>query len=363
MIARTPTLALLCLALLGPIPSAEPQEQLGEGAGTVPSAFEPFSALIGRWAGQAVPASNPLRGWREAHEWAWAFEEGEPVGLSLTIEGGKVLADARLTFDPESSSYRLEGSDPEGSPVAFVGSRDPKTNALVLGRSGPEGEDRLTIRPNANGIRSDFWFDRKATGAPQFERLVRANLGKEGENLAAGGAVSSGPQCIVTGGAASITVSAGGSTFSVCCSGCRDEVLADPEKYAKKLRAVMASPASNGAGGGIRTGRGDGSFGTPPGEAEAGKRSSTPKVAGDRPAPGAEPADEPGPKPPPEPSPPAGAEPRRKAASLLRLGRSLEKQGKADGALAFYRRIVAEAPGTPEASTAKARIKALSGDD
>jgi hypothetical protein len=359
MIARTPTLALLCLALLGPIPSAEPQEQPSEGAGTVPSAFEPFSALIGRWAGQAVPADNPLRGWREVHEWAWAFEEGEPVGLSLTIEGGKVLADARLTFDPESSSYRLEGLDPKGGPVAFDGSRDPKTGALVLERSGAEGEDRLTIRPNANGIRSDFWFDRKVPGAPQFDRLVQANLGKEGENLAAGG-VSSGPQCIVTGGSATITVSAGGSTFSVCCSGCRDEVLADPEKYARKLKAVMASSTSNGASG-IRTGRGDGSFDKPSREAETSKSSSTPKVGGDRPAPGTDPDDEPKPKPKPEQS--SDAEARRKAASLLRLGQSLEKQGKADGALVFYRRIVAEAPGTPEATTAKARIKALSEDD
>lgn len=305
---------------------------------SVPPAFEPYAPLIGRWKGQAVPADNPLRGWRETHEWAYAFQGGEPVGLTLTIEGGKILKSARITFDEASQTYRLEGTDPEGSPVVYVGSRDEKTNALTLERSGPAGDDRLTIRPNANGIRSDFWFDRKEPGSPQFARLVRANLGKEGENFAGGAAVK-GPECIVTGGAATITVSAGGSTFAVCCSGCRDEVLANPAKYARKLRASLTSPRP-----------------------------------ADEPAPSPEPTDSPRPDraetpPAPRPTPttdepaPSDPEARRKAASLLRLGQSLERQGKADGALTFYRRVVAEAPGTPEASTAAARIKALSGDE
>jgi TolA-binding protein len=48
---------------------------------------------------------------------------------------------------------------------------------------------------------------------------------------------------------------------------------------------------------------------------------------------------------------------------LLRLGQSLERQGKADGALTFYRRVVAEAPGTPEAATAADRINVLSDEE
>ena len=363
MLDRPPSVPLLALALLGPIVGLPAQVEPAREAGDVPEAFGPFSALIGRWKGQAVPADDPLRGWRESHEWAWAFEGGEPVGMTLAIEGGKVLKAGRLTFDPRSSSYRLEGVGPGGEPVAFVGARDPKTNALTLQRSGPRGEDRLTIRPNANGIRSDFWFDRKAPGSPQYSRLVRANLGKEGVNFAAGGAVTGGPQCIVTGGAATIAVSAGGSTFSVCCSGCRDEVLADPQKYARKLEQRMVSASSGGANA-IRTGRGDGSFGPAPGRPPGADPEEPPKPegAGDRPEPGAEPAEEPEPDPEPSPAPSTDAEARRKAASLLRLGQALEKQGKAEGALGFYRRVVSEAPGTPEAKAAGARIKALTGE-
>ncbi|WP_169975870.1 tetratricopeptide repeat protein [Tautonia rosea] len=341
MSARILMILLFVVMLVDPSKAARLQDDrsLAQSEGvepSVPPAFTPYASLLGRWKGQAVPADNPLRGWRESHEWSYAFQGGEPVGLTLTIEGGKILASARITFDEASETYRLEGTDPEGTPVVYVGTRDEKTNALTLDRSGPAGDDRLTIRPNANGIRSDFWFDRKEPGSPQFARLVRANLGKEGENFAGGAAVK-GPECIVTGGAATITVSAGGSTFAVCCSGCRDEVLANPEKYARKLRASLTS--------------------------------SRPAAS---PAPSSEPADTPQPdltETPPSPKPktddpaPSDAETRRKAASLLRLGQSLERQGKADGALTFYRRVVDEAPGTPEAATAAARIKALSGDE
>jgi hypothetical protein len=349
MRARAAILLMLASMFVDPSRAAMSQDDRAvaeseTAAPSVPPAFEPYATLIGRWNGQAVPADNPLRGWRETHEWSYAFEGGEPVGLTLAIEGGKVLKSARITFDEASETYRLVGTDPDGAAVVYVGTRDEKTNALTLDRSGPAGDDRLTIRPNANGIRSDFWFDRKEPGSPQFARLVRANLGKEGETFAGGAAVK-GPQCIVTGGSATISVSAGGSTFAVCCSGCRDEVLADPEKYARKLRASLTSPRPDDA-----------------------------PAAAPPPAPSPDPADLPRPnraETPPTPTPtptpdepaPSDAETRRKAASLLRLGQSLERQGKADGALTFYRRVVAEAPGTPEAATAADRINVLSDEE
>ncbi|RUL87415.1 tetratricopeptide repeat protein [Tautonia sociabilis] len=357
MIARLPIVAALVLVPIGLTFASRAQEKTAgeESSGSVPPELEPIATLVGRWTGQAVPADNPLRGWRETHDWAWAFEGGEPVGLTLSIEGGTILASARLSFDPDAKVYRLEGTDPRGEPMAFVGTLDPRTKALTLDRSGPEGDDRLTIRPNSNGIRSDFWFDRKAPGSPQYARLVRANLGRAGENFAAGGASSIGPRCIVTGGAAAITVSAGGSTFSVCCSGCRDEVLANPEKYAAKLKAALASRPS-GRPVAIPTGPGDGSFDRP--SADPGPGADPPEPSpSPSPTPRTEPSDD------PEPSPsPSDAGLRRRGASLLRIGQALEKQGKPDGALNFYRRVLSEAPDTPEADTARQRIRAIQGD-
>lgn len=353
--------SVTCLALLLAIAPAA----LGD-AGDPPPAFAPFAQMIGRWKGQAVPAADPLHGWPEMHEWAWAFEDGEPVAMTWTIEGGKVLAGGRLEYDDRAKAYRLEGETPDGKPIAFDGTLDPDSRLLTLDRRGPSprGEERVTIRPIADGVRSTFWYERKAPGAPQYVREIEAGFTKEGVSFAGGG-MKKGPQCIVTGGAATISVTAGGTTFSVCCSGCRDEVMENPEKYVAKLRAKMAAAPKGDAGNTIATGRGDGSFdlggsGSTP-EKPSAERMKKEEPA-DEPEPSAEPepADEPKPEPDPEPSAdPASA---RKAASLLRLGQALEKQGKADGALDFYKRIVDEYPETPSAATAKERIKALEGD-
>src|SRR5262249_25125942 len=60
----------------------------------------------------------------------------------------------------------------------------------------------------------------------------------------------------------------------------------------------------------------------------------------------------------PEPKASASA-PDARAASLLRIGQNLEKSGKAEAALANYRRIAKEFPDTPAAKTAKKRLAAL----
>ncbi len=59
----------------------------------------------------------------------------------------------------------------------------------------------------------------------------------------------------------------------------------------------------------------------------------------------------------------ARADQERLAASRLRLAQNLEKMGKPQGAIVFYREIVRDAPETAAARTAAARIKALVGND
>jgi hypothetical protein len=55
------------------------------------------------------------------------------------------------------------------------------------------------------------------------------------------------------------------------------------------------------------------------------------------------------------------ANPAARAATLLRSAQNLDKAGKSAGALALYRQVVQEYPGTPQATMATGRIQALSG--
>ena len=79
------------------VASCKPRGGDDAGPRDIPAPFAPFEYLVGRWNGQGVPKDNPaqqFRGWTETHTWAWMFAKGKPVGLTLTIEGGKILRPA-----------------------------------------------------------------------------------------------------------------------------------------------------------------------------------------------------------------------------------------------------------------------------
>jgi YHS domain-containing protein len=202
-----------------------------------PKTFEAFAHMVGAWKGQASPSKDKLRGWVEHHEWAWTFKDGRPVGLALKSEDGKVVREARLSHDDATGKYRLEGTSAEGDPLRYEGTFD-KTKGLVLDRPiGTDGViERLTIRPNSNKIRYVLWIDRKEKGAPAFARSIEMNLGREGVNFAAGGGASTEAECVVTGGTATMTVTHDGQTYALCCSGCREQFLANPTRYIEKAK-------------------------------------------------------------------------------------------------------------------------------
>jgi YHS domain-containing protein len=338
--------------LLGLIGALLGEGVVGAADGEIPKAFAPLEHLIGSWKGTAVPSANRLKGWPETHAWAWKFAGGKPVGMSLEFKGNRGLARGVLTFDDRNGRYRLEGTDPDGKPLTFVGAFDKTGKMLVLDREGgppAEGKDRLTIRPNSNLIRYTMDFDHQEPGAPQFKRVTEVGLTKEGESFAAGGAAQNLPKCILTGGAATMTVSYQGRTYPVCCSGCRDEFNEDPEKYARKAAAVAeADGRAPAKAASSRANKDDGAF---DGLADPAPRGATPKAV----PPAAKAAAEPS-------AAKSVAETKEaRAASLMRLGSNLEKGGKPDGALKYYRQVVKEYPDTTSAKAAAARIKALGG--
>jgi hypothetical protein len=323
----------------------------------LPADLASLAPLIGAWKGMGIPAANRLKGWPERHLWAWKFAQGRPVGLTFTIDGGKVVTKGQLSFDPATKRYRLEGEDADGKPVAFAGPADASGRALTLDRPGAESgaKERLTIRLNSNQIRYTMWLDRQEPGAPQFHRVIDMNLGKEGEQFAAGASVSDLPKCIITGGAASLTVSFEGKSFPICCTGCRDEFLESPAKYIQKaqLRAANASKTKPASAVSSGVGKDDGAFDGLVDEPKTSKPAAKSKAA-----PKAEPRAEDTP-PPADPKASRPADPAARAASLLRSAQALEKLGKNSAALDSYRQIVAKYPGTSQAKTAAERIKAL----
>jgi YHS domain-containing protein len=330
------------------------------GLDDVPEAFAPFDYLIGGWKGAAVPQANRLKGWQETHRWAWKFAKGTPVGMSLTLENDKILRQGDLSFEAASKTYRLQGASPDGKALSYSGKLDASGRVLTLIREGTvEGAtERLTLRPNSEKIRYTLMIERQDSGAPQFAKYIEIGVTKEGEAFASGGAAADLPKCIVTGGAASMTVSYEGKTYSLCCSGCRDEFNENPAKYVKKalLRAQAGSEKST-VKPATTTRKDDGAFdGLVDDPKPKTKDMAKPKAS----APKDETKDEPvaETKSPAKPSSKT-SDPATRAAGLLAQARALEKSGKSDAAVVYYRRITKEFAETPSAKTAAERIKAL----
>jgi YHS domain-containing protein len=349
----------------------------------IPAAFAPLEYLVGRWNGHGIPKDNPakqFRGWDEKHTWAWMFAHGKPVGLSLTIAGGKVLSTAKMTYDGARKVYRLEGPQPApGGTISFEGTLDRSGKYLVLDHivagarsSKTPGKMRLSIWPNANFIRYTMAHDLQEPGSTKFDRLIEVGLTRDGESLGAGSASSSSEpaKCIVTGGAATTTVSYQGRTFPVCCSGCRDEFNENPEKYLKKASLIQAAKSAKSSPGGSPA-KGVSRFE----DAFAGDVDDSATKA--KPVPPVSSATATKTDPAVEPTPfssenaatkatskkvdvrSAMEKDASRAATLLKLGQNLEKSGKTSAALEYYRRVVKDFAKAPAAKTAAARIREL----
>jgi len=233
-----------------------------EAVDETPAAFAPFEHMVGAWKGTASPIANRVKGWPESHAWAWKFDGGKPVAMTVDWQGDKALVKGQLIYDGPSKKYRLDGTDPAGKPVAFVGTISGDGKVLTLDKvvaTKGDPKERIIVRPNANKIRYTLQVDRQEPGAPQFKKRIEVGLTKAGESFAAGSGGENLPKCIMTGGASTITVSYQGKTYPVCCTGCRDEFNDNPEKYAKKAdEAAKAGPRA--AKPDASKGKDDGSF-------------------------------------------------------------------------------------------------------
>jgi YHS domain-containing protein len=385
--------ALLGFAVVACATSASSFAHAGDGASEsreIPAAFAPLEYLIGEWKGTGSPKGSGVqqfRGWTEKHAWAWIFRKGKPSGLSFTIEGGKIVASGKLSFDPETKVYRLEGKEP-GTPardVAFEGKLDSSGKQLVLERVGEEkglaadaGEMRISLRPNANYLRYTMNLDRKPPDGAVFSRTIEVGVTKEGEAFAAGATASERPKCIVTGGLATLSVSFEGKTFPLCCSGCLGEFNENPEKYVKKAALMVSNQAGkpkSGATAARVRGRDDAFAGDvsessesarPAAKPKKNESRSTGKVAKADAADGestdsAKSKDKPAAKKDTAKAPAANAAAR--AATIVRLARALERGGKTEQALSNYRQVVKDYADTPSAKTAAERIKELERKD
>lgn len=205
------------------------------------SALEEFQDLIGGWRGVGQPVRGSTKGaWQETADWAWSFTDKQPA-LVYAIEKGKLLTSARLTYDPEHKIYLLKAKYADESEREFNGTLQKKTLQLVSKPDAAGETHRLTIT-RLNEKRTLVLLER-SIAADRYFRIAEVGYTREGTRLAVAGA--DGPECVVTGGKATMPVSYMGKTYYVCCTGCKQAFDDDPAGILADYEAKVAARKAN----------------------------------------------------------------------------------------------------------------------
>ncbi|MCU0703281.1 MAG: YHS domain-containing protein [Fimbriiglobus sp.] len=191
--------------------------------------FRPLAPLIGGWkcSGKADDSDKTI--WGERAEWAWKFQ-GNDAWLTVVFEKGKHFTAGELRYDSKEKHFTLKLTTPDKTEQTFTGTLgEGKQKEPILTLERPDGEtlQRFTLTLlHAN--RHLYQMSSRPKTLDTFTRRWLVGATKEGEAFAD---VAKGPECIVSGGAGTIAVTHKGTTYYVCCSGCKDEFKSDPEKY------------------------------------------------------------------------------------------------------------------------------------
>lgn len=210
---------------------------------TPKDALQPFNVLVGSWKGSGTPEGTKEEraagAWEETINWGWKFKD-QDAWLVVTFTKSKHFTKGELRYTPEKDAaqprFTLTLTTPDKTTATFVGTLTDKDKVLALTRTdGPAGEEQRLVFSLLHFNRHLYRLEtRPANAAVAFTRKYQVGATKEGVAFAD---VPKGPECIVSGGLGTMKVTHKGKDYYVCCSGCRDEFKADPEKYIKEAEA------------------------------------------------------------------------------------------------------------------------------
>lgn len=234
MLPRFTAFAFVLAAATGLSTAADPPKPAD--VAKAKKALQEVQDFMGGWNLEGTQKiGGRTEAWKEKIEWSWKFKTEVPtIKVSFAEGKGKYFTKGELTYAVDSKKYVLTLEDANKKELLFTGEL-LKTGGLKLERKDLKTRDvqRLTLNTLADGVRFSFKMEKQDGGKGLFENAFTMLGNKDGESLAGG---TKKPECIVTGGAASIAVSFQGKTYFVCCSGCRDAFNENPEKFIKMLK-------------------------------------------------------------------------------------------------------------------------------
>ncbi|MBY0228323.1 MAG: YHS domain-containing protein [Gemmataceae bacterium] len=197
-------------------------------------ALQELGDFVGGWKGAGGHKLSPGprdKSWDETVQWGWKFK-GDDCWMVVEFKGGKFLKSAELRYDVAKKKYVLTGTLPDGKTKSVFTGKFDDDKLTFEGDDEDKGKLRLRINTAAEGIRLVYIVESKKGTIWKPEFALAAT--KEGESLTK---KEKGPECVVSGGRGTSTVSYMGETFYICCSGCADAFKENPKKYVDEFKA------------------------------------------------------------------------------------------------------------------------------
>lgn len=197
------------------------------------AALQAFNDYIGSWSGDGK-GKGKVKSWAETVEWGWRFK-GSDCWLTFKAKGGQFIKSGELKWLPDKKTYQFTGTDQNDNKVVLEGTIDDK-GYLTLTGTNPKTKEplRLTMFNAGDGAFFNYRYQHARPGAKFFVTDCEVSAKKEGVAFAKN---KKGPVCIVSGGLGTMAVTYKGTTYYVCCGGCRDAFNETPEKYIKEFEA------------------------------------------------------------------------------------------------------------------------------
>ncbi len=223
---------LLCGVFLAPV--------LLLPAGAADKGDDPKEALqalqeyIGGWKGSGVSEKEKSQIWKETATWSWRFK-AKDVYLSVNMDNSKLFKSGEMRFLPDTGKYQLTLIDKKDGKSVYEG--ELKKNGLILERKNDAGDtEQIKLGVAGGGDRLIHTFLVRPEGRSLFNKQYQISYTKEGVTFGSAGGEKK-PECVVTGGLGTMTVSYMGQTYYVCCSGCRDAFNDNPAKIIAEYKA------------------------------------------------------------------------------------------------------------------------------
>ena len=189
-------------------------------------ALQEFNVLVGGWRGVGQPKRGSQTGaWQERAESLWELKP-KSQGIRWNVDAGKHWKSALLSYDESKKLYVLVVKLLDDTSRTYRGKLDEKR--LVMESDADEQKEihRATLTV-LNENRVTLLMEKRPEQQSFFTRVAEIGYQRDGTRLAVAG--SSGPECVVTGGLGTITVTHKGKNYYVCCTGCREAFNDDPE--------------------------------------------------------------------------------------------------------------------------------------